>query len=174
MTDVFNRGDGINPKHTGLYIVDRGEKLGTPYRWFDVETGDWGRCEYILQDAMDSRGQKGALGWLPWRGPVKVAVPKPVAEVQLVAAPVEVAPATVKPAKVAKAPKPVKVAKPKVAKAPKAGKVTYADGTIVFRADRQKYMAWYGGFAEAARPTIEAAKAFLSKKYGVTEFTIVQ
>ena len=166
MEKVFN--SGVNPVHSGLYVVDRGEKLGTPYRWFDAESQEWSRCEYLMEDVMQAKGKTGALGFLPWRGPVKVLAKQPTT-VELVAdiETVKVA----KPAKAPKAPKAVKVAKPKVAKA--STKEIHADGTIVFRADRQKYMAWFGGKSEAARPTIEAAKAFLTKKYGVTEFVVI-
>ena len=166
MEKVFN--SGVNPVHSGLYVVDRGEKLGTPYRWFDAESQEWSRCEYLMEDVMQAKGKTGALGFLPWRGPVKVLAKQPTT-VELVAETETVKVA--KPAKAPKAPKAVKVAKPKVAKA--SNKVFFADGTIVFRADRQKYMAWFGGKSEAARPTADAAKAFLTKKYGITEFVVV-
>ena len=171
MSDVFNRGTDTNPVHTGLYVVDRGDKLGTPFRSFNADTGTWGRCEYTMEDAIASIGSTSALGWLPWRGPVKVAKAKPAAEVALVHVT-----NTDKPVdfpKAVKVAKPAKVAKPKVAKAPRAGKSVHPDGTIVYRADRNKYMAWYGGRSEAARPTVDAAKSFLTKKYGITEFTVI-
>ena len=166
MEKVFNTG--INPVHSGLYVVDRGDKLGTPFRWFNAETQEWSRCEYLMEDVASAKDTKGALGFLPWRGPIKVLAKQP-ATVALVADTPTV--------KVAKAPKikTVKVAKaPKVAKVAKvSNKQTYADGTIVFRADRNKYMAWFGGKSEAARPTVDAAKLFLTKKYGITEFTVI-
>lgn len=170
MEKVFN--SGVNPVHSGLYVVDRGAKLGTPFRWFDAESQEWSRCEYLMEDVMQAKGKKGTLGFLPWRGPVKVLAKQPTT-VELVAniETVKVA----KPVKAPKAPKAVKVAKAtktkQVAKA--STKQTYADGTIVFRTDRQKYMAWFGGKSEAARPTVDAAKAFLTKKYGVTEFVVI-
>jgi hypothetical protein len=165
MENVFNTG--VNPVHTGIYIVDRGEKLGTPLRWFNADTGVWSRCEYTMEDILQSKDKPGALGFLPWRGPIKVVAPKvqPVAEVALVnTTDIQVTPKT----KPAKAPK---VKTVKVAKAPKVktAKATHADGTITFREDRQKYMAWHGGKAEAARPTLEAAKAYLFKKYGMAD-----
>jgi len=166
---VFN--SGVNPVHSGIYIVDRGEKLGTPLRWFDADTGEWSRCEYTMEDVINAKGKPSALGFLPWRGPVKVAKPKPAAEVALVNTnTVEVKETKAKSVKVAKlkAPKAVKVAKSTGTKA------THPDGTIVFRADRNKYMAWFGGKAEAARPTIEAAQAFLTKKYNVTVFNVIK
>jgi hypothetical protein len=166
MEKVFNTG--INPVHSGLYVVDRGDKLGTPFRWFNVESQEWSRCEYLMEDVMSAKDVPGALGFLPWRGPIKVLAKQPTT-VALVADTPTV--------KVAKAPKvkAVKVAKaPKVAKVAKvSNKQTYADGTIVFRADRNKYMAWFGGKSEAARPTVDAAKSFLTKKYGITEFTVI-
>lgn len=166
MEKVFN--SGVNPVHSGLYVVDRGDKLGTPFRWFNAETQEWSRCEYLMEDVMSAKDVPGALGFLPWRGPIKVLAKQP-ATVALVA--------DIAPVKVAKAPKikAVKVAKaPKVAKVAKvSNKQTYADGSIVFRADRNKYMAWFGGKSEAARPTVDAAKSFLTKKYGITEFTVI-
>ena len=177
---AFNKSG--NPKHSGIYIVDRGEKLGTPFRFFNVDTDSWSRCEYTIEDCFNSRDTKTGLGFLPWRGPVKT-VRKPATEVALANQPFQVvdqfgtvatinpvAPvAPVKPVKPVKT-KAVKVAKPKAAKS---AKVTHPDGTIAFRGDRNKYMAWFGGKAEAARPTIEACKAFLTKKYNVTEFNII-
>ena len=176
MQKIFNTG--TNPVHSGLYVVDRGEKLGTPYRWFNAETAQWSRCEYLMEDVMSAKDKPGALGFLPWCGPVKVLAKQPTSTVQLLNTSAEVQ------SKVAKAPKAPKVPKVKVAKAVKAPKAstkgvkvankqTYADGTIVFRADRQKWMAWFGGKSEAARPTVDAAKAFLTKKYGVTEFVVI-
>ena len=178
MSDVFNRGPDTNPVHTGLYVVDRGDKLGTPFRWFDAESSTWGRCEYTLEDAMNSRGMASAIGWLPWRGPVKVVdSAKSENTVALVSESVDVVPAKVtakaKAPKAVKVAKPAQVAKPKSPKAPRAGKAVHPDGTIVYRADRNKYMAWYGGKSEAARPTVDAAKSFLTKKYGITEFTVI-
>lgn len=174
---AFNKSG--NPKHSGVYIVDRGEKLGTPFRFYNVDTDSWSRCEYTVEDCVQSRDTKTGLGYLPWRGPVKVAksAVQPIALANVptqvvdqfgtVATIAPVAPvAPVKPVKT----KAVKVAKPKTAKVAKA---TQPDGTIIYRADRNKYMAWFGGKAEAARPTIEACKAFLTKKYNVTEFNII-
>jgi len=165
---AFNSPD-VLPQHTGIYIVERGEKLGTPYRWFDAETAQWGRCEYMLEDCIAAKGAKGVLPALPWRGPVKVQK-QDIKPLELVNTPTP-APLTVKAAKVAR-PKVVKAAK--VASSVKVAKSKYPDGTIVFRADRNKFMAWFGGKAEAARPTAEAAQAFLAKKYNVTEFNIIK
>ena len=152
MEKVFN--SGVNPVHSGLYVVDRGEKLGTPYRWFDAESQEWSRCEYLMEDVMQAKGKTGALGFLPWRGPVKVLAKQPVQQPTTVELVAET--------------ETVKVAKVKV----KTAKVVYADGTIFFREDRQKFMAVFGGAPAAARPTIEAAKSFLLKK-GIAAENIV-
>lgn len=66
-------------------------------------------------------------------------------------------------------PEPVAVKAPKVAKAPKASKprgAKHADFTIVPRPDRGGFEGWYGGKAEAFRPTVEKVSAFFVKKYG--------
>lgn len=55
------------------------------------------------------------------------------------------------------------VAKPKPA--PKVAKVKYPDFTIVPRPDRGGFEGWFGGRAEAFRPTQEKVQAFFSKKY---------
>jgi hypothetical protein len=46
-------------------------------------------------------------------------------------------------------------------------KVVHPDGTVFYRADRQKWVAVMNGKQEAARPTDEACLAFLKKKYNV-------
>jgi len=152
---AFNSAD-VNPTHTGIYVVDRGDKLGTPYRWFHAETGQWGRCEYILEDCIAAKDAKGVLPALPWRGPVKIAK-QDIQPLELVNTPTP-APMVVKTAKTVKpkAVKAAKVVKVKVAKHP--------DGTIFFREDRQKWVAMLNGKQEAARPTADACKAFLVKK----------
>jgi len=70
----------------------------------------------------------------------------------------------------ASAPKAVKAPKPviaKVAKVPtnKPSKIVHPDGTIFFRADRNKWIAMADGKQEAARDTVEKCIAFLNKKY---------
>jgi len=152
---AFNSAD-VNPTHTGIYIVERGEKLGTPYRWFDAETGQWGRVEYILEDCIAAKGAKGVLPALPWRGPVKIQKQE-VQPLEMVNTPTP-APMVVKTAKTVK-PKTVKTAKAVKVKVTK-----HPDGTIFFREDRQKWVAMLNSKQEAARPTIDACKAFLVKK----------
>jgi len=157
MTKVvaFNSAD-VNPAHTGIYIVQRGDKLGTPFRWFNAETGQWGRCEYILEDCIAAKDAKGVLPPLPWRGPVKVQKQE-VQPLELVNTPTP-APMVVKTAKVATS-KPVKTTK-----SVKVSVTKHPDGTIFFREDRQKWVAMLNGKQEAARPTADACKAFLVKK----------
>ena len=79
-----------------------------------------------------------------------------------------------------KAPKAEKVEKPaKVAKAPKVAKVTKADihpdGTVFFRADRQKWIAMLNGKQEAARPTKEGCIKFLEKKgFDMSKIVVIE
>jgi len=153
--NLFNSAD-VLPLHTGIYIVQRGDKLGTPYRWFHVETGQWGRCEYVLEDAIAAKDAKGVLPPLPWKGPVKVQKQE-VQPLELVNTPTP-APMVVKTAKVA-TPKPVKTTK-----SVKVSVTKHPDGTIFFREDRQKWVAMLNDKQEAARPTADACKAFLVKK----------
>ena len=153
--NLFNSAD-VLPLHTGIYIVQRGDKLGTPYRWFHVETGQWGRCEYVLEDAIAAKDAKGVLPPLPWKGPVKVQKQE-VQPLELVNTPTP-APMVVKTAKVATS-KPVKTTK-----SVKVSVTKHPDGTIFFREDRQKWVAMLNGKQEAARPTADACKAFLVKK----------
>lgn len=58
------------------------------------------------------------------------------------------------------------VAKPTTKKATK--KVKHPDFTIVARPDRGGFEGWYGGRAEAFRPTVEKVQAFFQKKYDQT------
>lgn len=74
----------------------------------------------------------------------------------------KVTPDNVSVVKPVKAPKSLPVAKSTVSK----GKVKHADYTIVFRADRNGYEGWFGGKAEAFRPTVEKINSFFMKKYG--------
>ena len=52
-------------------------------------------------------------------------------------------------------------------------KIKYPDYSIVFRADRNGYEGWFGGKAEAFRPTVEKVQAFFMKKYGTNGSVIV-
>ena len=66
------------------------------------------------------------------------------------------------------------VVKPvKSVKKPSVAKIKYPDYSIVFRADRNGYEGWFGGKAEAFRPTVEKVQAFFMKKYGTNGSVIV-
>jgi hypothetical protein len=142
------------PEKSGIYIVDRGMQ-GKPFRFYNAETDQWGRCAYEIAEAVDS---KSSVGFFPWAGPVthrpEVAIEK-------------AANSTPKPKKrqaatVALAPS---QPKPKVVKAKK---VKYPDFTIVHRPDRNGFEGWYGGKAEAFRDTVEKVQSFFQKKYQKT------
>jgi hypothetical protein len=64
-------------------------------------------------------------------------------------------PSVVKPVKPTKSVKKVSIAK-----------IKYSDYSIVFRSDRNGYEGWFGGKAEAFRPTVEKVNSFFMKKYG--------
>jgi hypothetical protein len=74
----------------------------------------------------------------------------------------KVTPDNVSVVKPIKAPKLRPVAKSSVS----IGKVKHADYTIVFRSDRNGYEGWFGGKAEAFRPSVEKINSFFMKKYG--------
>jgi hypothetical protein len=75
-------------------------------------------------------------------------------------------------------PKSIKV-KPSVVKPTKSvkkvsvSKIKYPDYSIVFRSDRNGFEGWFGGKAEAFRPTVEKVQAFFMKKYGTNGSVIV-
>jgi len=50
----------------------------------------------------------------------------------------------------------------------------FADGTIFFRADREKWVAMWNNKQEAARDSIEACQKFLLKKYGFSEAVVIE
>lgn len=158
-----------NPTHSALYLVDRGMQ-GKHYRWFNAETDQWSMCGWSMEDALANKDKPGAVGFFPWVGPLtgkNFSPEKPVVEVTE-----ETKPVKVKAVKVAKAKPAKKVAKQRTVDvaAPKATKVSksdHPDGTVWYRADRQKWIAQWNGKQEAARPTAEACLKFLKKKYNV-------
>lgn len=181
----FNSG---KPKISALYYVDRGAQ-GKAYRWYDADTDQWGRCGFDMQTALDNRSDT-AVGFFPWVGPLTGTKFNPNKRIDMVSEETSgkvmdsMADALTGKTKVAKAPKaPAKKmarqsGKTLVTNAPKASgkKQVYADGTIFFRADRQKWVAVMNGKQEAARPTIEACKNFLFKKYSLADqqITVIQ
>ena len=81
---------------------------------------------------------------------------------------------TVSVVKPVKQPKSVSVVKPtKSVKKVSVAKIKYPDYSIVFRADRNGFEGWFGGKAEAFRPTVEKVQAFFMKKYGTNGSVIV-
>lgn len=153
----FN-SDG-NPAKSAVYLVDR-EKQGKWYRYYNAETDKWGHCESSIDEAYDSKDGASPVGFFPWVGPLtgpdfrqkekKVVDPKTA----LVNVPVnEVT------AKAVKTPK---------VKAVKSAKVAHADGMIIFRDDRKKFVTFIGGKQVAARPTLEAIQKYLKKNHNIT------
>ena len=132
-----------NPVRPGLYQVNRGEKVGI---WFKYWNGEfWGLAGENIDCAMAFAERKSPVQELPWRGLVSKAQVMQVAKV-------EVTPQEVKVRKVVK--------------------VDKADGTVFFRDDRQKWVAVMNGKQEAARNTKEACLSYLMKKYNI-EGTVV-
>jgi hypothetical protein len=171
MTEFTTKG---NPTKTGVYMVDRGP-LGTPCRYFDAATDTWSLCVYGYDEAVAVKDIPTAIGFLPWKGPIKapVATAKADATAALVAGSMKkgktldlVASGPSK-----KALKVATVGNTKVglvqAKAPKVktAKVVHADGTIFFREDRQKWVVVIDGKQPAARPTKEGVVKWLASKF---------
>jgi hypothetical protein len=162
------------PPMTAMYLVDRGMQ-GKYYRWYDAETDSWSMCGSDMTEALSFVGRPSPVGFFPWVGPMTGPRFNPSTGV---------ADPEVKTPKVAKA-KPAsrkmarqrtvtttklvisKVGNTTVGSIVKGTKTTYPDGTVFFRADRQKWVAMMNGKQEAARPTPEACLSFLKKKYNV-------
>lgn len=162
----FNK-DG-NPTVSALYLVDR-DKQGKYYRWFNAETDQWGMCGADMNEALDNKDKPSPVGFFPWVGPLTGKNFKPKSPVFVVS---DEKPTTTKPAKKRMAKSKLvitQVGNTKVGSIVKAsGKVSHPDGTVFFRADRNKWVAMWSGKQEAARPTAEACLAFLQKKYNHT------
>jgi hypothetical protein len=128
-------------------------------------------CGFDMNEALDNK-DKSAVGFFPWVGPLTGKNFKPKS-------PVLVVDTEDKPARGYQTKKKVaakrmaksklvvtQVGNTKVGSIVKAsGKVSHPDGTVFFRADRNKWVAMWAGKQEAARPTPEACLAFLQKKY---------
>lgn len=151
-----------NPTKSAIYLVNR-DKQGKYYRFYNAETDSWGRCGADMEEAFKFKDEQTAVGFFPWVGPLtgpnyKAKAKKTIdPNTALVNVPVAEV--------IAKTPKAKKVAKPKAAKASKG---THADGTIIFREDRKKYVTFIGGKQVAARPTIEAIQKYLEKNHNIT------
>ena len=141
------------PSKSGVYMVDRGEKQGKAFRFYNAETDQWSITCYDPQEAVALKDTATALPFLPYHAnPIKVK---------------DTAPVTMKLAPTAAEPK---VKAPKAAKAPKATstkapKEKHPDGTIFFREDRQKWVVVVEGKQPAARPTKEGVVKWLASKH---------
>jgi hypothetical protein len=164
------------PVKSALYLVDRGMQ-GKWYRWYDAEVDKWGRCGSDMNDALNGKDKfetYDIVGFFPWAGPLtgpkfnpnepvkvieddKVKQPKQKKVARKMA---RQRTADVKPKLVIS-----QVGNTKVGSIVKGSKTVHPDGTVFYRADRQKWVAMWNGKQEAARPTAEACLAFLKKKY---------
>ena len=148
-----------NPSRSAVYLVNR-DKQGKWYRFYNAETQTWGLCKSDLDEAYEAKDTVSPVGFFPWVGPLTgpdFKGKKKVIDEETSLVNVPVAEVMAKPAK-------VKVAKTKATKTPKA---TYADGDIVFRDDRKKFVTFIGGKQVAARPTVEAIQKYLKKNHGI-------
>jgi len=154
-----------NPEVSGLYRIDRGAQ-GIAYRYFDASIKQWSRPSYDPFEANELKGTEPILGFFPWVGPLNL---KPKQEVVPESVPKKRG--RPKKSEVIKMQNETMLVEVKTIKS-KAKPVTktkdVADGTIFFRADRNKWVAVWGGKQEAARDTAEACVMFLTRKYGVT------
>jgi hypothetical protein len=167
--------DQAMPTESGLYVINR-EKAGHFYRYYNAETKTWGFCSFDKSEAYEKRDTPSGVGFFGWRGPISLN--EPVKREITVAEPVV--------AKLPLASKKSKTVAPKqqvvapkqrtrtASKAPNLSKPTMANGTIFYRADRQKWVAVWDGKQEAARPTKEACIKFLDKKYSFKDVIIIE
>ena len=152
------------PSQSALYLVDRGMQ-GKMYRYYNAETDSWGLCGADMNEAMQNKDTESPVGFFPWVGPLtgpKLKVNKPdVIEMVL---------------PLVKATKTVTAKTPKVAKVAKttSTRQVFADGTVFYRADRQKWVAVWNNKQEAARPTKEACIKFLEKKYNFKNAIVIE
>ena len=134
---------------------------GQAFRYYNAETQTWGMTCYKPEEALALAAVPSALPFLPYHAkPVKVRMPT----VEMVVEMIRAQPDNV--------PKSLREAKPVVVKAqpvkPKAEKVKagkHPDGTIFFRADRQKWVVIVDGKQPAARPTKEGVVKWLQSKH---------
>lgn len=158
-----------SPSVSGVYYINR-EKQGKYYRYYDAENDKWSLCGISYDEAIEFKDRNGVVGFFPWFGPV--------AQKLEVRQEIEVRPSEYEPVKrkrKAKAKVKAEVEVKVPAKAPAKKKVTkksdtkveYANGSVFFREDRQKWVAVWDGKQEAARDTAEKCLAFLKKKYNV-------
>ena len=142
------------PSKSGVYMVDRGEKQGKAFRFYNAENNQWSITCYDPQEAMALKDTATALPFLPYHAnPVKVKDAS--VTMKLIPTPTKAQKASDN--RILKA-----VTKPK---AVKADKVVHPDGTIFFREDRQKWVVIVEGKQPAARPTKEGVVKWLASKH---------
>ena len=187
----FNSG---TPPMTALYLVNR-DKQGKYYRYYNADTDKWGMCGEDMNAALkgkDNHSTYDIVGFFPWVGPLTGPKLNPDKEMEMIVSEAVLTPKGPKAAKAPKVAKAKKVAKKIVTKAAKRFEVqpglvpkavtkvvtnkdsVFADGTIFFRADRNKWVAMWNGKQEAARDSIEACQKFLLKKYGFSNSVVIE
>jgi hypothetical protein len=155
---------------------------GKAYRYYNADIDKWGMCGYDFNEALEGKDNHNTfetVGVFPWVGPLtgpNLKLDRPVHMVQIEE------PESTKPKKQSKRlakqtgsklvvsnTKVVTKSNTKVLKSAKSSstKVVHTDGTVFYRADRQKWVAVMNGKQEAARPTSDACLVFLKKKYNV-------
>jgi hypothetical protein len=147
---------GSPTKGSGVYMVDRGEKQGKAFRFYNADSGKWSICCYEPAEAEALKDTVTALPFLPYvdalvkvkATPVQALVGGPSAKALAIVAKAE--------AKMAKATKTPKT---------KTAKVVHPDGTVFFREDRQKWVVVVDGKQPAARPTKEGVVKWLAKAH---------
>lgn len=160
------------PTKSALYLVDRGMQ-GKYYRYYNADIEFWGSCGSDMNDALNNKDRPSAVGFFPWVGPI--TGPKFVPEAPVYEVSDETKVKVTKSKKMARQrsgtvkPKLVitTVGKVRVGSIVTGSKTLHPDGTVFYRADRQKWVAMMNGKQEAARSTAEACVAFLKKKYDI-------
>ena len=173
---MINFENKAMPSESGLYVINR-DKAGHFYRYYNAETKDWGFCSFDKSEAYEKREQKSAVGFFGWSGPIAINSAPIVREITVSEPVVAKLPLASKKSKTV-APKQQDVVEKQrtrnASKAPKVSKPTMANGTVFYRADREKWVAVWDGKQEAARPTKEACIAFLNKKYSFKDVIIIE
>jgi len=167
------------PTKSALYLVDRGMQ-GKAYRYYNADIDKWGMCGYDFNEALEGKDNHNTfetVGVFPWAGPLtgpNLKLDRPVHMVQIEE------PESTKPKKQSKRlakqtgsklvnsnTKVVTKSNTKVLKSAKSSstKVVHPDGTVFYRADREKWVCVIDNKQPAARPTKEAVINFLKKKY---------
>lgn len=150
---------GSPTKGSGVYMVDRGEKQGKAFRFYNADSGKWSICCYEPAEAEALKDTVTALPFLPYVDALVKVKPTPVQA--LTGGPSAKALAIVAKAEANAA----KAAKVKAPTAAKVAKVVHPDGTIFFREDRAKWVVVVDGKQPAARPTKEGVVKWLAKAH---------